>query len=194
MGGLMESISIEDGEKLVKFARKVIENHLYKKPLPKLSDFKWDYGVFVTIEEEGDLRGCIGYIEPVYDFETLLKNAAIAAATEDYRFLPVSISELDKITIEVSLLSKPQLIPKPYEKNIKIGTDGLIIEYGPYRGLLLPIVAVEEKWGPKEFLENVSLKAGLHKDAWKDPNANLFKFTTIVFKEKTPNGKVERVM
>jgi uncharacterized protein (TIGR00296 family) len=186
-------LSLEEGKKIVKFARKTIENYLLNKELPKNLGIDLENGVFVTLEKNKELRGCIGFIEPFDKFENLLREAAIAAATQDPRFFPVSIEEMKEITVEVSILSKPQPLQRPYEKNIKIGRDGLIIHYGAFSGLLLPIVAVEEKWDEIEFLENVCWKAGLDKDAWKDKNAKIFTFTTQVFKEKTPNGEVEEV-
>jgi len=186
-------LSLEEGKKIVKFARKTIENYLLNKELPKNLGIDLENGVFVTLEKNKELRGCIGFIEPFDKFENLLREAAIAAATQDPRFFPVSIGEMKEITVEVSILSKPQPLQRPYEKNIKIGRDGLIIYYGPFSGLLLPIVAVEERWNEIEFLENVCLKAGLDKDSWKDKNAKIFVFTTQVFREKTPNGEIEEV-
>ncbi|MGC9132191.1 MAG: TIGR00296 family protein [Candidatus Micrarchaeia archaeon] len=187
-------VTIEEGRKIVKFARRTIENYLLGKELPKDLGIDLDNGVFVTLEKRKELRGCIGFIEAYDKFENLLREAAIAAATQDPRFPPVSIEEMKEITIEVSILSKPKPLEQPYEKNIKIGRDGLIIYYGFYSGLLLPIVAVEEKWNEVEFLENVCLKAGLPSDTWKDKNAKIFVFSTQVFKEKTPNGEVEEII
>lgn len=200
----MKVYSLEDGTELTKSARYAIELFLKSPDFDigiierKLSKFKEKYGVFVTLYEWQThmLRGCIGFPRGFESVSKLLPQAAIAAATEDPRFDPVSIRELKELIVEVSILSEPKRItgtPEEIMKSIKIGEDGLIIEYGYYSGLLLPIVAVEERWGPKEFLENVCLKAGLPPNKWREPGVALYKFSTQVFREKSPEGEVEEV-
>ena len=111
--------------------------------------------------------------------------------------MPVSKRELDSLVVEISLLSKPELI-KGGSRNrlnsIKVGRDGIIVEYGMYSGLLLPIVAVEQHWDKKTFLEQACVKAGLSPNYWSQPNVNVYSFQTQVFHEDTPLGKVSEVM
>ena len=191
--------SLEEGTSAVRIARKVIEAHVSSKKVPKLEfpkSFDELGGVFVTISTYPDkeLRGCIGYPEPVFSLKEAIVDAAKSASTRDPRFKALTPKELDKVLIEVSLLSKPQLVkvdkPKDYLKVVKVGRDGLIAEKGMYRGLLLPQVPVEWKWEVHEFLDNTCMKAGLFADAWLEPGFKLYSFTAQVFDEKKPNGEV----
>lgn len=189
----------EDGKKLVKLARKTVEDFFKEKELKiKETKFKEKRGVFVTINTFSDhkLRGCVGYPYPVLPLGEALQKASFSAAFEDTRFPPLQESELDKIIFEVSILTKPELIkvnkPKEYVKKIKIGKDGLIIEQGFNSGLLLPQVPLEfkPKWDTKTFLEQTCIKAGLLPDAWLDERTRIYKFQAQIFSEKSPNGKV----
>jgi uncharacterized protein (TIGR00296 family) len=191
--------SIEEGRKAVRAARQVIEAHVMGKKVPKLDlpdSFKELGGVFVTINTypKKDLRGCIGYPEPVLPLKDAIADAAKSASTRDPRFNPVSRKELDKIVVEVSLLTKPALVkvakPKEYLAVIKIGRDGLIAERGMFRGLLLPQVPVEWKWDVHEFLDHTCMKAGLPADAWSDKATKIFSFQAQVFDETEPHGDV----
>ncbi|MBA4435795.1 MAG: TIGR00296 family protein, partial [Nitrosopumilaceae archaeon] len=125
-----------------------------------------------------------------------LVDAAISAATRDPRFPPVTEEELDKITFEVTVLSPPEEIKvneySEYLSQIKVGTDGLIVENEFTSGLLLPQVPTEYGWNEKEFLEYTCQKAGLNKDAWKDESTKISKFQGIIFKEEEPNGNIIR--
>lgn len=200
----MKTYTLKEGEKLVKAARNAIELYIKSPRFEKsmiektLSEFNEKAGVFVTINHYPtmSLRGCIGYFKAIGPVKRLLVEAAIAAATEDPRFIPLSVGELNDVVIEVSILSEPQQLkgtPEEIKKEIKIGRDGLLIEYGYYSGLLLPIVAVEEKWSVEKFLENVCIKAGLHPHMWKRSDITLYKFQTQVFREEEPNGKVVEI-
>jgi hypothetical protein len=200
----MQLYTIEEGEKLVKAARQAIELYIstneFKNDVVErtLSDFMHKQGVFVTLSHypTNALQGCIGFIEGIKPLKQLLVEAAIAAATEDPRFVPVSKRSLEHIVIEVSILTEPELLHGDAErirKQIKIGRDGLIIEYGYHKGLLLPIVAVDEKWGVERFLDNVCLKAGLEEHKWRQGVASIYRFSTQVFREKEPNGSIEEV-
>lgn len=204
-GKLMKVVSLEEGKSLVKAARSAVELYIRSPHFSKstvtesIKHIKTDkYGVFVTIEyyPTKTLRGCIGFPHAYGPLSHSVVEAAISAAAEDPRFVPVSHYELDELTFEVSLLSEPKIVGKSESarlRSIKVGRDGLIIEYGFYSGLLLPIVAVEEKWNKLQFLEEVCLKAGLPKGYWKQPNVNLYKFETQVFREESPNGNVIEV-
>ena len=191
-------LSIEEGTHAVTTARKVIEEYVKtgkppKVELPKVFDSP--SGVFVTLNIEHQLRGCIGYPYPMEDMSLgeALADAAVSAATRDPRFPRVTKAELGNIRIEVTILSQPELLKcKPAERpqHIKIGRDGLIIEYGLYKGLLLPQVPVEWRWDATEFLENLCLKAGISPDAWIDEKAKIYTFGGQIFQETEPNGPV----
>lgn len=156
-------------------------------------------GAFVTLKgyPENELRGCIGYIEPVYPLGEIAMRAAIAAALEDPRFAPLSAGELKKVVMELSVLGIPQQIKaQPSDKlirQINIGRDGLIVRQGLKQGLLLPQVAIEHKINGEEFLAHCCIKAGLPPGAWTDPSVNVLKFQAEVFSEESPGGKVWRL-
>lgn len=189
------------GEELVKAARNSIElfimNPSFDKEMVKdtLNQFEKPHGIFVTLEHypTRELRGCIGFPRAVGPLSESLVDAAIAAAFEDPRFVSVSKHELDELIIEVSILSSLTQVTgndKKRMSSIKVPGDGLMIQYGLYSGLLLPIVAVEQKWDKKKFLEETCRKAGLHSNYWSQPNVKLFKFETQIFREEEPRGKV----
>ena len=197
-----KQITESDGEILVKTARKVVTEYLTTHKKLKLDDniqtaYSYESGVFVTINDPSGLRGCIGYPLPDKKLFNALTDAAISAATEDPRFPPVKLSEINKITFEVSVLTPPIEIqiedPLDYPKKIKVGKDGLIIKAGFNSGLLLPQVPIEYGWTEEQFLSHTCEKAGLSRDFWKNKEAQVLKFEGIVFKEKTPNGKVVEV-
>lgn len=188
-----------DGKELVQTARLVVTELLINKNKKKMSDdfqskFSFRSGVFVTLNDNSGLRGCIGFPLPQKRLCDALVDAAIAAATEDPRFSAVKQSELDKITFEVTVLTPPTAIkvsdPLEYPAQIKIGRDGLIVKYSAFSGLFLPQVPVEYGWTEEEFLGHTCEKAGLPRYMWKDPNTEVLRFEGIIFKEETPNGKV----
>lgn len=199
-------MKLKNGEKAVKIARYTVDEWVKNKHRPErdeiesifglLSDeFIENRGCFVTINTypEHELRGCIGYPEPVLPFYKALVESAISACN-DPRFPPLRREELDNIVIEVSVLTKPELIkvkdPREYPKVIKIGKDGLIIEKGFRSGLLLPQVATENNMDAKEFLLHLCLKAGLPYTAWIDPDTKIYRFSAEIFSEEKPKGKV----
>lgn len=186
-------ISEEEGDFLVKLARKSIENYVREGKITKVPDdvnpiLREERGVFVTLHRNGDLRGCIGYPEPVKPLAQAVVEVAVSAATQDPRFPPVTIAELDQIQVEVSVLTKPELIevqkPSQYLEKIEVGRDGLIIEMGMYRGLLLPQVPVEWKWDIEDFLANTCMKAGLSPDCWLQEGARIYSFQSQIFEEE----------
>ncbi len=195
----MNKFNLDEGKLLVKIARKAIEVYLARrekyKPKNYPAKFNEERGVFVTLETYPgkELRGCIGYPEPIKPLIEALIDSAISAATRDPRFSPVTIEELDKLVVEVSVLTKPELLkckPNEYHKFIEIGRHGLIVERGLFRGLLLPQVAVEYNWNVEEFLANTCLKAGLMPDEWLDDTTNVYIFEAQIFSELKPNGEV----
>ncbi len=194
-------ISIEDGKILVKTARTIVTEYLKNKTKVTLdkkfeSNYSFNSGVFVTLNNPLGLRGCIGYPLPDRKLFDVLIEASIAAATEDPRFPPVKNEELDQITFEVTVLTQPEEIqvsdPKEYPSKIKVGRDGLIVKHGLNSGLLLPQVPVEYTWTEEEFLGHTCEKANLPWDFWKDKETQIQKFEGIVFKEESPNGDVVR--
>ncbi|MGC8562778.1 MAG: TIGR00296 family protein [Thermoplasmata archaeon] len=192
----------EDGEIATKMARRAIEEYIDIKLIVKNSyggKFVEKRGVFTTLTtSSGELRGCIGFPEPVYPLGEAVIKSAIAAAVNDPRFPPVTKEEMDDITVEVSLLSKPSPVVVKNRKElpsvIKVGRDGLIAERGPYSGLLLPQVAVDEKMDQVAFLNAICWKAGMEPDCWKDSDTTISTFTAEVFYEVEPRGPVFRKM
>lgn len=194
--------SIKDGELLIKIAHKAISDYIIhgeiidvRKEFPNIPEHLFEKrGVFVTLTVNNELRGCIGLPIPIQPLAEAVRDMAISAATEDYRFEPISESELGELLVEISILSVPEELKlekkEDAPKKIKIGRDGLIIESDWQRGLLLPQVAVEEKWDSEEFLDHTCIKAGLHEGCWKENNTKIFTFHAIIFSEKS-NGKIE---
>lgn len=200
----MHAYSLEQGDKLVRAARQAIELYITTKEFrgdaveKTLPEFTQKHGVFVTIYHypTRTLRGCIGFPEGIGEVRKLVVEASVAAATEDPRFVPVSHREFEHTVLEVSVLSSMEPTKgnaEQIKKQIKIGRDGLVIEYGYHKGLLLPIVPVEERWSVPRFLDEVCIKAGLPEHTWTHGTASLYKFSTQVFRETEPRGKVEEV-
>lgn len=180
---------IEEGKTAVELARHAIESFLLSKQklpppdnLPEV--FEELRGVFVTLNA-GVLRGCIGYPYPSMKLKDGIIDAAISAAVYDYRFPPVSVSELDAITIEVTVLTLPERIHSA--EDIIVGKHGLIVKKGVRQGLLLPQVATEYNWTPREFLSHTHVKAGLSPDTL---GAELYVFEGQIFEEIEPHGNV----
>ena len=139
-------------------------------------------GVFVTLRSEGDLRGCIGFVDPRLPLQEAISEVAVKAATEDPRFLPLKRSELDGVELEISVLSPLSLVRSA--DDIEIGTHGVMVDGGYTRGLLLPHVATEYGWDREEFLNHACRKAGLPAAGWKGPDLKIFSFTTETFSDK----------
>jgi AmmeMemoRadiSam system protein B/AmmeMemoRadiSam system protein A len=136
-------------------------------------------GAFVTLTEEGRLRGCIGYVTPTKPLWETVRDVAALAAVRDRRFDPVGERELSSLEYEISVLSPLRHIADVDQ--IEVGRDGLLIKKGGAEGLLLPQVASERGWDRATFLRQTCLKAGLPPDAWKDADTDLFAFTAVVF-------------
>ena len=137
-------------------------------------------GAFVTLHVSDILRGCVGHVEGRGSLVETVREVAAAAVTEDPRFPPVSVEELQQIVIEVSVLGPLESCSGP--EAIEIGRHGLVIDEGPRRGLLLPQVAVERGWDPHTFVSKTCVKAGLRPDAWTH-TATLSMFEADVFSE-----------
>ncbi len=141
--------------------------------------------VFVTLrgapnayEPQGELRGCVGQVEPDAPLYAAVQDAAAKAATIDPRFYPVQAGEVDVLSLEISILS-PMRPVESYDE-IEIGRDGLLIIGERRRGLLLPEVPVEYNWGAREFVRQLCRKAALPDDAWPG-HARLWAFSTESF-------------
>jgi uncharacterized protein (TIGR00296 family) len=202
-----ERFSVEDGKKLINFARANIDHYLKNSkrigvPEEIKKKFADHYGAFVTLNRfnvsDNPLRGCIGYIEPTYSLFDVIHRVSISSAIEDPRFPSVTLEEMDNIVIELSILTPPKLIevndPKEYLEKIVIGRDGLIAEKGMRRGLLLPQVPVDHdrNWSPETFISHTCQKAWLPEDAWKDLSTKIYSFQAILFEETSPVGEVIR--
>ena len=196
-------ISLIEGTELVCLARTAVEKYLQEsviiKPEKETSE---KAGVFVTLNyltpnRREDLRGCIGFPLPEKTLYQSVIDAALAAATEDPRFPPLDVRELNNIVFEVSVLTPPQEIrvnnPADYRKQVEIGRDGLILQWRFGSGLLLPQVPVELNWDVEEYLANICYKAGAPPDVWVDPSSKLYKFQSTVFKEVEPKRQIIRV-
>lgn len=199
--GVLE-LDPSQGEWAVGFARDVVEAVVddgTPPGVPRTVDpvFETERGAFVTLEAGDSLRGCIGRPYPEQTAITAIQEAATGAATNDPRFPPVAPTELDAITVEVSVLTPPEPLgagdPATYPDELTIGRDGLIVEYNGRSGLLLPQVPVDQGWDSTTFLRETCRKAGLPGDCWRDEGAAITRFGAQVFAEVEPAGPVAPV-
>jgi len=179
-------LSSEQRELLLNLAREAIASHLGDRDAPEAATDDRALGelraAFVTLEKEGRLRGCIGYSEPLYSLQEAVARCAVAAATQDHRFEPVTLEELPDISITVSALTPLKKLEKT--DDLQPGRHGLLIAEKGRRGLLLPQVAEERGWDRKTFLKETCRKAGLPTDAWNEKDAEIFVFEAEVFGEE----------
>lgn len=192
-------LDLEEGEKLVRLARRTIETYLEegRKPEPpeEVSEkMREERGVFVTLRKGDELRGCIGKPLPTQSLIDGVIDSAINASTRDPRFPSLERDELDEVTLEVSVLTQPEEIkvetPREYPEKVKIGRDGLIVRGQGREGLLLPQVPLGRDWSPKDFLSQTCLKAGLSPDCWLNDEVEIESFSAQVFEEKEPGGEI----
>jgi uncharacterized protein (TIGR00296 family) len=198
-------LTIEEGIYLVRLARRSIEEYFEKGRRIKLSDVPSEKllrkgMVFTTLEtmdpttRRTSLRGCIGFLSPVYSLVEAVVESALEAAFNDPRFPPVEPWEMDNIVVEVTVLSLPEPI-KVHDRwelprHIVIGRHGLVVEKGWFKGTLLPVVPVEYCWDEETFLAETCLKAGLRLDCWLDPSTRVYYYEGRAFKEVAPRGDV----
>ena len=178
----MSAWSDRDRRTLLALARRALVAAVVKAPVPAQSGSgarDQVAGAFVTLRLAGELRGCIGQIEPG-PLADVIVHCAGAAALEDPRFPPVAEDELSRIDIELSVLGPLTRLVSP--SDLEPGRHGLVIESDGRRGLLLPQVATEWGWTRDEFLRHTCLKAGLADDAWRQ-GAQLFTFEAEIFGE-----------
>ncbi len=179
----MALLNTDQHRALLALARSAVTEAVRHQRMPALTvaddAFSRPLGAFVTLKQCGQLRGCIGCIEPIAPLHETIIQMAVSAALRDPRFPPVTITDLDTLDYEISILSP--LEPTTPEA-VVVGTHGLVIEKGGARGLLLPQVPVEWGWDRLTFLRHTCRKAGLPMDAWQH-GAQLFSFMAEVFSE-----------
>ena len=181
-------LKTEQKKLLLRLARESILAHLEKRDIainqPEDQIYKEKRGAFVTLHNNKQLRGCIGYIKPYKSLFQTIKEMARAAAFQDPRFPSISLKEMDQIDIEISILSELTPVSKDQLREITIGRDGLYIEglYGV--GLLLPQVAVEWNWDRETFLRETCHKAGLPGNCYLDPQNQIYRFSAEIFSEE----------
>ena len=182
----MMNISIEEKKVMLQIARETIaaifdkelKSNLDYSKFPILNSQK---GAFVTLTENHDLRGCIGYIVSNLPLHETIKDAARQAAIGDPRFPKLTEKEFSKIAIEVSILSEP--FPMKSYDDIIVGKHGLILTEQGQRGLLLPQVPIEHNMNKEEYLSALCEKTGFYSDFWKEKVLNIDMFTADVFSE-----------
>ena len=173
----------------VRSARAAIEHVVAKRPKvsPDLTPVFGDKrGVFVTLTKSGSLRGCIGFPYPVMPLGEAIVHAAGAAALEDPRFPPVTKDELAAISLEVTILTVPELLegePAKRPAKVIVGKHGLIVRGMGTSGLLLPQVATDYSWDAKTFLDHTCMKAGLSERCWTSKNVEILIFEGQIFSE-----------
>lgn len=143
-------------------------------------------GVFVTLTRDGELRGCIGLPYPVVPLEQAIIEAGRSAALQDPRFPPVTPGELERIRVELTVLTMPEPIPVSSSARsdaVRVGRHGLIIRGLGTSGLLLPQVATEYGWNATEFLDQACRKAGLPRGCWRRPDVEVSLFEGQIFHE-----------
>lgn len=183
-----DALTLPQKKRLLDIARRTMEEYVRAGKILEFQEsdarLMRDDGVFVTVHKSGNLRGCIGNVLGRGPLYKTVRDMAIAAATQDRRFDPMRPEELDQVEVEISVLSKPQVIQNADE--IILGKHGVIISQDPsHQGIFLPQVATETGWTKEEFLGQLSSqKAGLLPDAWKDPQTKIEIFTAEVFSEK----------
>jgi hypothetical protein len=178
----MSAWSDRERRTVLALARRALIAAVLKAPLPEQSGpdvFERVAGAFVTLRSSGELRGCVGQIEPARLADVVV-YCARAAALEDPRFPPVGEDEVSRIDIELSVLGLLSRLDTPLA--LEPGRHGLVVESNGRRGLLLPQVATEWGWSRDEFLRQTCLKAGLAADAWRQ-GAQLFTFEAEIFGE-----------
>ncbi|MGZ6269639.1 MAG: AmmeMemoRadiSam system protein A [Candidatus Limnocylindrales bacterium] len=139
---------------------------------------------FVTLREGGDLRGCIGTLDPSRPVWEAVATAAVAAALDDPRFPPLEPGELPDVHLDVSVLDLPEGLADP--ASFDPNRQGIIVSRGLRRGLLLPGVGSELGWDGRRTLEAACSKAGLPADAWTQPGTRLQVFSSLAFGEPVP--------
>jgi len=182
-----DELNHEEQKELLTIARSTLEHYIIDRKIPEFEIvhpfLNRPLGAFVTLRKDGQLRGCIGQFEPDIPLWQVVRQKTIDAAVNDARFFPVAFEELDKIKIEISVLSPQRRIDDWRE--IELGKHGVVIKKGLRGGVFLPQVATENNWDLDKFMgELCSQKAGLPWDCWKKDDVDLYVFTAQVFEEE----------
>jgi len=185
----VEVLDEEEQHEAIRLARTVLESYVRERLTPTTSELGVDtsgplgepFGVFVTLNREGRLRGCIGNIWPEEPLAEAIIGRTIDAAVNDRRFRPVTADELDKIDIEISVLTVPERVAS-YD-DIEIGRHGVVLQKQRRRAVYLPQVAPDQGWNLEETLSHLSEKAGLAADAWRS-GTQFEVFEAQVFEEE----------
>lgn len=184
-----DPLSADDKKGLLKLARGMIETQLKTGQRARPEDLgvavtpamQKVMGTFVTLQKDGDLRGCIGEIFPRRPLVEAVMEQALNAAFSDPRFSPVVAAELPHIHVEISALTPPAPVDSWHD--IVIGKHGMVLSKQGRSAVFLPQVAPEQGWDLATTLTHLSQKAGLPPDAWKE-GASYLVFEAIVFHEE----------
>lgn len=173
------------GPFLLTLARGAIQDQLGLAGAPRAVDppeASEGRGAFVTlrVKATGDLRGCIGLVEPREPLREAVRRAAVGAAFHDPRFPPVGAEELSHLTLDVSVLG---LLQASAPEAVEVGRHGVVVRKGARSGLLLPQVAVEQGWDRETLLGQTCRKAGLPPDTWREPGCEILVFETTSYSE-----------
>jgi uncharacterized protein len=179
-------LTLEEQKRLLAVARETIDTLVQGRRPPAhpadLEGLSFPRGAFVTIHRRGQLRGCIGNFTSPNPLVRTVEEMAVAAASQDPRFMPVRPAELGEIDLEISVLSP--LRPIKDIDEIEVGRHGIYIIHPRGRGVLLPQVATEQGWDRDTFLEHTCLKAGLQPGCWRDPQSQVLIFSAQIFGER----------
>jgi AmmeMemoRadiSam system protein A len=154
--------------------------------IPNIPAARQRRGAFVSLHEAGgDLRGCIGHVQPDQPLGEVIRQVAVSAAERDPRFAPVTREELPELRIEISVLSEPVPAAGADLDRLAIGREGVLVRNGRAHAVLLPQVATDQGFGRDAFLDAACHKAGLARNSWREPGGatQVFTFTAEVFAE-----------
>jgi len=183
-------LSEREKVELLHIARTRIRSLLENTPDPPIhvsNSLAIPCGAFVTLRLDGELRGCVGYVEPRLPLDRTVAEVSAKSAFDDPRFPPLTIEEFRRTEIEISVLTPLRRVENP--QSIEVGVHGVVIECGIRRGLLLPQVAEEFGWDRDQLLSHTCLKAGLPPDAWKSPGVGIYCFSAEKFSESEFSAK-----
>jgi len=192
-------LSLESAKDLIILGRTALADTLRGgevQPRPPVKErYGFRRGVFTTllVYPEGKLRGCVGFPLPDLPLWEAVIRSAVGAAFRDPRFPPLKAEELDRVVLELSLLSEPEELKEDPLSSIRVGVHGILLEVAGKRSLLLPQVAVRYGWDAGEFLDQLCLKAGLLRKGWREKDVKIYRFRAEVFREVEPWGKIEKV-
>jgi len=192
-------LSLELAKELLRLGRRAILCALKDTRLEVPASVKLECisraGVFTTLRTypEGRLRGCVGVLPSQMPLWRGVVHSSTCAALRDPRFPPLSVDELNRVTLEISLLGDFEEVKGYPPTAFEIGMHGLYVERSGRRGLLLPQVALHHSWTQEEFLEQACLKAGLDRNSWREKDVKIYRFSAEIYEEVEPCGEVRKV-